>query len=58
MRQTMYLAGVMAACRSPKPLVGVRVPGGVPNLLRCGVIGNTTDFDSVGIGSTPIRGAK
>ena len=44
----------MAAYRSPKPLVGVRVPGGMPNfLLGCGVIGNTTDFDSVVSGSIP-----
>ena len=27
----LYLAGVMAACQSPKLLVGVRVPGGMPN---------------------------
>ncbi len=29
-----YLASVMAAYRSPKPLVGVRVPGGMPNYSR------------------------
>ena len=31
---TKYLAGVMAARWSPKPLVGVRVPGGMPIILR------------------------
>ena len=29
---TKYLAGVMAAYQSPKLLVGVRVPGGMPKL--------------------------
>ena len=29
----LSIPDVMAACRSPKPLVGVRVPGGTPNLL-------------------------
>ena len=31
---TKYLAGVMAARWSPKPLVGVQVPGGMPILLK------------------------
>ena len=31
---TKYLDGVMAACRSPKPLVGVQVPVGMPILYK------------------------
>ena len=34
-RCQVSLAGVMATCRSPKPLIGVRIPGGAPRFF-CG----------------------
>ena len=30
----------MAACRSPKPFVGVRVPRGMPNYSLTGALGH------------------
>ena len=39
---TKCLAGVMAASRSPKPLVGVRVPGGMPCIKK---VVNMRQFD-------------
>ena len=48
----------MAACRSPKPLVGVRVPGGMPIFSVPGwCSGSTVDFDSISISSILIPGA-
>ena len=39
-------------------MVLVRFQPSPPNLIRCGVIGNTTDFDSVVLGSIPSTGAN
>ena len=46
----MYLAGVMAARGSPKPLVGVRVSGGMPNVGDL-CSGSTGDFESLSTSS-------
>ena len=35
-RSKQCIPSVMAAYRSPKPLVGVRVPGGTPNICTRG----------------------
>jgi hypothetical protein len=48
----------MAACRSPKPLVGVRVPGGTPILEKASMVKlvDTRDLKSLAercAGSSP-----
>ena len=40
------LSDVMAACRSPKPFVGVRVPRGMPGIVGGSPSGKASDFDS------------
>ena len=56
----MYLAGVMAASQSPKLLVGVRVPGGMPSFCWGVVYSGTSTlgFELSRFGSIPDTSAK